>query len=486
MAKLKERVRLFIAHPVTELVLVVLIIAASATVVLEPAFPPTSTIRVVLVSTGDTIAMLFVAELLLRFWIAPKKRRFFTRYWLDILAVLPLARPLRLLRILMLLRLFRAGVLMNRRLREYAGVLRSTLNEMTVLSTISVTIVLVAAVVIDAYAGSVCGGVGTECTDLGSMRESTWYAVFTMVGGEPIGGQPSSELGRAITLVLMLGGLAIFGVFIGAVSATMMTVLSQRMEVGTMDLDELSDHVVVCGWNPAGPIMLRELFARDGHNRAVVLVTETPEDPVNPADLGLRPELVYHHTGDYTRVEVLEQVGIHQANAAILLTDTQVVRSDADRDARTVLAALTIERIAPGIFCCAELTNGEHASLLHMASVEEVVIRDWYAGVIIGSMGRNRGLSGVLNDILSSSEGNAFQRLRVSRRQHGKTAGQLHSELKEHYNAILVSWERERPGPPGADGQPTLTRQVKVNPSVDTRVEEGDHLVLIANDAVEL
>jgi voltage-gated potassium channel len=208
----------------------------------------------------------------------------------------------------------------------------------------------------------------------------------------------------------------------------------------------------------------------------VVVLTEVEQRPTDLCVPGVPPELVYHHPGDYTRVEVLESIGIRRASAAILLTDTLTPRSDQDRDARTVLTALTIERMAPGIFCCAELINGQHESLLKMAKVEEVVVRDWYAGVIIGSMGRNRGLSRVLNDILSTAEGNAFHKIRVGSRHAGRTIGELHSLLKESHNAILVSWEREDP-----DSGHT---EVVVNPDVNTVTAQEDRLVVIAGQMV--
>jgi voltage-gated potassium channel len=281
-----------------------------------------------------------------------------------------------------------------------------------------------------------------------------------------------------VTVALMLGGMTVMGIFIGTVSASMVTVLTRRLQVSDLELDELADHVVVCGWNPAGPTMLGELFAKGAKRQPVIVITEVGERPSDLLLPGVPPELIYHLTGDYTRVEILESVGIRRASAAILLTDTQTPRADQDRDARTVLAALTIERMAPGIFCCAELINGQHESLLKMAKVEEVVVRDWYAGVIIGSMGRNRGLSRVLNDILSTTDGNAFHKVRVGPGFAGSTIGALHSVLKTRQNAILVSWERS-----DENGR---TLETMVNPPSDMVVQQDDLLVVISNQVVHL
>jgi voltage-gated potassium channel len=167
---------------------------------------------------------------------------------------------------------------------------------------------------------------------------------------------------------------------------------------------------------------------------------------------------------------VLERVNIKSAGMAILLTDTLTPRSDQDRDARTVLAALTIERLKPDVFCCAELTSWEHADLLRHAGVEEIVVRDWYAGVIIGSMGRNLGLAAVLKDILSTSEGNAFHKVKVKKSHVGRSIGQLHTELKAKRDLILVALER-------STGR--TDRKIIVNPPSDEIVVSGDVLVVI-------
>ena len=461
----------FIHHPATELGLVVLILLSVTALLAEAGFDRDHRARHILQVIGDIITSIFVLELSIRLWVAPRKARFLQRYWVDILAVLPLARPLRLLRVLLLLRLFRAGVLLNRRMSVFGGILRGTRSELMLMITVTLTVTLVAAI-------SVHLGRGSVALDTPGLEGSLWFAVFTMIGGEPIGGTPTTELGRAVTLALMVGGLTIFGVFVGTVSASMVSLLSRRLEVNVMDLDELKDHIIVCGWNNAGVAMLRELFGPDSQaSRGVVIVTESPELPADLPLADLRPELLYHYCGDYTQVAVLEAIGAARASMAILLSDTLTPRSDQDRDARTVLAALTIERLNPNIFCCAELSDDQHRPLLRMAGVEEVIVGDWYAGVILGSVGRNRGLVAVLDDILSTRSGNAFHKVTVPAALAGKTVGELHQLLLERHHAILVSLERtshEKSGP------------ITVNPAANSRVATGDVLVVIAPARVKL
>jgi len=453
----------------TDLVVVALILLSVALLIVEFSLRSGSPARQATAVAGNVITWVFVVELSLRLWVAPKKSRFFRRYWLDILAVLPVARPLRLLRVLLLLRLFRAGVLINRHLAFMGSVLGRTLRELTLVATLTLIIVLLGALVVH-----LVGGVVLE--DRG-LAGSLWFSVYTLVAGEPIGGVPSDDVGRGVTLMLMVGGLTVFGMAVGTISATMAVAMSRRVEANAMELDELSGHVVLCGWNRSGPTLLRELFGPGNPpGRAVVLVTELEGWPKDLPSDGVRRELLYHHSGDYTRVEVLEEVGIARAGMAIVLTDGQTPRSDQDRDARTVLAALTIERLCPGIFCCAELTDRQNESLLKRSGVEEIVARDWYAGVILGSVGRNQGLVRVLDDILSATSGHAFHKVRIPPKFADSTIGELHTLLKQDHQAILVSWE-------GHDAGELVTR---VNPSSTRRVAEGDVLVVIGASAPRL
>jgi len=466
---LRDRANWFIHHPVTDIVVIGLILLSVTALLVEASLRPGSSQRELLMSMGDGFTYVFLVELLLRFWVAPKKSRFFLRYWPDILAVLPLYRPMRLLRVLLLLRLFRAGVLVNRRVVVLRKMLRGTLRDLLYVATITVTLVLVGAVTVHYARGSVI-------LDDPGLEGSLWYSTLTLIGGEPIGGLPQDPLGRAVTLMLMLGGLTVFGMAVGTVSASMAVALSRRMEANEMELDELRDHLIICGWNRSGPTVLREVLGHGKHDQCVVIVTEGTEAPEDAFPDDLPREQIYHLNGDYTRVPVLESVGIQRANVAILLTDTRIQRSDADRDARTVLAALTIERLNKDIFCCAELTDRQNEELLKMAGVEEIVVGDWYAGVVLANAGRTLGMVSLLDELLTSTAGNSFYKVKVGRKVQGTTVGDLHALLKRKYKAILVSWERGE----GED------KQYEVNPSVDIRVQKGDLLVVIAKKKVKL
>jgi voltage-gated potassium channel len=462
MMKARNTASRFIHHWATELCILVLILLSVGMMMVEFAIG-TGPMVARLEAAGEFITLIFVVELLLRFWVARKKRRFFQRYWIDIIAVLPLIRPLRIFRVVRILRLYRAGVLIHRQGQAFGGSIRSSRAELTGLAVGSLILVASAAMVLNLTEGP-------TNSDFMEFEDALWYAAFSLIGGEPIFGQPSSTVGRWTTLLLMIGGMTLFGMFVGAVSARMANQLSANMDVKEMDLDELVDHVIVCGWNRSGPTILKELFAKGTpHGRAVVLVTEIPTHPTDIPSREINASLLYHHHGDYTLVDVLDEVGIQSASIVILLRDELIQRSDQDRDARTVLAALTVERMSPQIYTVAELHSDQNEDMLRMAGVEQIVIGDWYAGVIIGSVARNEGLVSVLNEILTS-EGNHFHTLDVPTASIGKTVADLHQELFVQQRAILISleWTDEN------------GRQSEVNPKPERIVRPDERMVVLA------
>lgn len=467
VSRVRDALDRFIHHHVTELVLLGLILASVGMMLLELLVGEPWSLWLTI--AGDALTLVFVVELTIRFYVAPKKSRFIARYWLDILAVIPLIRPLRFFRVLRVLRLWRAGVLANRRISAFHGKLRGTVSE--VLSIMVGTSVLVIAAAMVIFLAET--GPGAQ---LSTFEDALWYATFSLVAAEPTGADPQTQLGRWTTLMLMIGGLTLFGMFVGTVSAGMVSRLSANLEVHEMDLDELTGHVIVCGWNGSGPTILRELFSPNAPgNRAVVLVTELPDPPPDIPD-EIPRERLYHHHGDYTLIDVLETVGMRKAEQAILLADARLPRSRQDQDARTVLAALTIERMVPHVYTVVEMHTRQSEDLLRMAGVEEIVIGDWYAGTVIGSCSRNRGLVSVLEEILTARHGNSFHTLSLTPRWDGRPVAELHQQLLSDQHAVLISIEREEEG----------KRLQRVNPEPDFRLRSGDQLVVLARGPVRL
>lgn len=474
---MKSKIDRFLRHPWTEASLIVLILVWVALLVVEIGLDRDGLANTGVHLAGDAITAIFALELLARFHVAQKKARFFRYYWVDVISVLPMLHPLRFLRVIRLLRLHRVGILLHRRLlARNAAVATGFGMQLMIVLTIGI-IVLVGGMAMYKVEGGRTEG------HFATLGDAVWWSFFTLVSLQPTLGEPNTEMGKVIMAFVVVGGLATVAVFTGVMSAVMVHRLKAGLEVVDMELDELREHVVICGWNRAAHLILEELQADGaGHARAVVVLAELdglPEGELKKVDR----TRVFLQQGEYTSMDALESVGIRNASYAILLADKCRPRSDQDRDARTVLAALTIEKLNPEIFTCAQLLDRKNSSQLQAAGVENIVIDDEVSGTLIATSIRNRGLTGVITELLDVKFGNNLYKVEAPKAWAGRAVGEIFSALKAQHDALLVGIERHKEG---RRAQDQLQIETLVNPPGDQLIRENDNLVLIARHCPKL
>lgn len=450
-----------------------LIILSIALLVLEVRNPQSRFYEV----ASHAITAIFVLELSLRYAVSRKNRAFFRRYWADILAVLPLldALPLvemrlvphaltalRFLRLFRLFRLLQLGTLLDRRLAMLKSVLRINFHYLWLLLMLTLMVVLGGALLTAEL--EQMEGLGEPQATFTQRWETVWWATYSIVAGEPVNAVPQSMGGRIILLAMMLLGMGLFAAFTGIISATMIDRLREIAQTTTMDVDELEDHMVVCGWNQSAKPLLAELaINRDFSDRPIVLVNERKRTP-ELRDVGIRAEQLYHVQGDFTQLEVLLRAGIQRASRAVVLADDSESHKRGDRDARSVLAALTIERMSPSIYCVVELMDAANKDHLAVAGVEAVIMRNDLSGLALASACRHPRLASVMMDLLTSRAGARLER--VPGPVESMTYGQLLARCKLEEGATVLGVE-------------TKGGELFINPKADYQVEATDYLVVV-------
>ncbi len=460
---LRNRLSRLFAHPATDVAVAALIVLSVVFTVFEATCAEGGDQAFWFGLIGTVITLIFIVELSLRWYCARTTKLFFREYWIDVLSILPIVRPLRILRILRIARLVRIGVIFTRRGRRMASLVQESLIENLMVFGVLIGFLLLGSV------GMLVAERGTPGFE--TFGNSTWWSLFTLMSGEPVGGTPTTTAGRFITVTVMIGGFTLFAMFTGVISAVMVTRLRNQWEARDMELHELRDHTIICGWNRSAVTIIQEI-QRDAKTRTmpIVLVAELEEPPAF-ASWGCRIELLYFVRGDYTSTAVLQKAGIEWASATVLLADKSLPRTDQDRDARTLLAALTIEKLRPGIFTCAELLRRENIEHLSMAKVEEIVIGDEYMGHLIAHSSRTRGLIKIVDELLTASRGNQFYKIGLPAHLAGKTFFEALIDIKRTHNSIPVAVETELDGG---------THELITNPPNDRVLVASDSLVLIA------
>lgn len=465
----RQRLDALMRHPAIDVVVMILILGSITLLVMGISLGAEHPMAHRVEQLSHLVTMLFGIELSLRWLAEPRKKKFFERYWLDCLAVLPALRWFRFLWLLRLLRIFRFGVLLTRRLTGYSALMRQGASEA------AISVVVVAAVVIAAAIG-VRAAEGAEM-GFETFSESVWWSVLSLVAAEPVGQTPTTTAGRLVTVGVMFSGLTMFAVVTGLVSANMVERL-RKLNLRHMEIEDLEGHVLICGWNPAAVRIIRELQVdpKSGR-RGIIVVAEFDQEP-DIGDQVPQPGLVFFVSGDYTRPNVLHHARIEHASRAIILADRTRERSDQDRDARSVLTALLIENINEAhdkdIFTSVELVNRDNAQSLESAGVEEIVVAHDYVGRILASSSRQIGMTSIFDELLTAQYGNQFFKFALPGALPDHSVRDLAKRLHERCHAILLAVEKE-----GSFGV-----EMQVNPPLDRVVSGGQVVVVVAENAV--
>lgn len=413
---------------------------------------------------NQVLTWFFVFELLLRYLKSVSFKRFLREYWVDLIAIVPslvpMLYPARILRLVRLLRILRLFGFVFRASSNFPNIIRRGAVEYVIVCGLIGFTVLMGTGAMTLFEGA--GGARM------SAREAFWFSLYTLFAGEPIPSAPLTFGGRVVSVIVMFMGLTIFAMFTGTITAFMVDQL--RTKGRAVEMDQIQDHIIICGWNTKAEIIVAEYrAAQRTRNTPIVVVAQLDEPPNLDATSQTHLEFL---EDDFTRVSALEAAGIHRAHTCVILSDTMRGRSVQDADARTILAALTVERLNSGIYTCAELHNSEYAPHLRMGDVNDYVVSSEYSAYLLAQAALHRGLMGVFSELLTHQRGNQFYRVPLPEIWVGETFDHLLLHLRKEHNALLVAVH-------GASGD------VLVNP-VSHEFQTGDEVVVIAEHRLQL
>ncbi len=424
-----------------------LIIASAALTVTETTtvYPRPGVVYLV-----HAISAVFAIELLLRFRIAASRRGYFREYWIDILSTLPLLAALRLpfvegasatppgwLAALALLRIFRLLRLMKiarHRVLLFPRVLRKGAREVFFASGFVMLAVVFASAALVMFERD-------SNPSLGTFPQAFWFSVYSVIATEPIPGPPHTFGGHVIAVFVILTGLFTFATVVGTISA----LVSDRMRSGDLiaDWEDLRDHLIICGFNRKAEIIIKEYInAYPDDDRPIVVLAELEGGIPQLRDAVSRTRVQFLND-DFTKLEALEKAGVRRAARCILLADTSKGRKERDADARTVLAALTIERLNPAVYTVAEIHRREHAHHLEMGKVNDYVVSGEQSAFLLAQSAITRGVMSVFSELLTREHGNRFSRCSLTNQWKGKSFLELMVHMKEVHNALLVGVEED-------------------------------------------
>jgi len=270
---------------------------------------------------------------------------------IDLLAILPDYRALRMLRILVLFRMLKLFRYLGG-IGELAGVLKEKRFEFLILGIFLGFITLASATSIYLFEGDRSGASFTTFFD------ALYWSIVTLstVGYGDI--TPHTTEGRIVAMVLILGGIA-FITFTTSIFVSALTERLHGLREGRVrhEVEKLKNHTVVCGYGRVGRVVVDRL-AREA---LPFVVVESDERKVE----WVRKNGHLAVQGDAARDDILEQLGVRRHAETIICTTHD--------DVANVFITLSARHMNPGISIIARANASESIHKLELAGADHVV-----------------------------------------------------------------------------------------------------------------
>jgi voltage-gated potassium channel len=300
------------------------------------------------------------------------------------------------------------------------------------------------------------GTAGLTYFEAAAPANALWWTLVTIttVGYGDIA--PTTIGGRLIGALTMLAGIGLIGT-LSAMLASMMVSAKWRRTRG-MDLLNCSEHFVICGWNYKAQEILNELQGDEATaTTPVALIADLDEQPIDT------PALAFIR-GDVS-TSTLQQANVGAARAAIILSDEHI---DAfSRDARSILATLTIKTAYPTLYTCVELADARNSTHCKMAGADEVIVGGALTSYLLLQAALAPGVTQVISELLSNQAGHELYLIPMPTQFAGHTFIETLTQLKHQYDSLVIAVQRE-------DGTHFT------NPDPAHRMQAGDQLFVIA------
>ena len=272
---------------------------------------------------------------------------------IDLLAILPYYRPLRLLRILLIFRLFKILRYANS-LKEFLQVFKERKFELFTLGLLYITVVFFSSTVIFIYEGPV--GVNPNIVD---FFDAVYWSIITIstVGYGDV--TPITIEGKLVTLVLIISSFLViaFG------TSIITTGLSDRMEIikenrVQLETAKMKNFVIVCGFGLMAKYFCEELLTIGKK----FIIIDLDKESVNYAK-----SLNYLSIqADATNMQTLEIMGINKgANSIVALTNDDAVNLSIVLSARALNEEIKI---------ISRVNNSNSKKKFEIAGVNETIL----------------------------------------------------------------------------------------------------------------
>ncbi len=286
---------------------------------------------------------------------------------------------------------------------------------------------------------------------LGERWDAALYRTIVSASLTGLDSTPHGLKAEALTIVIVLSGVALFGYFAAQLFDEFAHGIlggGRRARRRQRKIDQLRDHIIVCGYGRVGRRAADEFRAAE----VPFVVLDFSEEAIVAAeqagDLFIR--------GDGANDADLERAGIAHAHGILVASDD---------DADNLYITLSAKARRPDIVVIARGSSDDAERKLKLAGADRVVTPYTTAGRVMAHLMTKPQVSAFVNALTSSDDTHlSFEEITVPEAcaAAGHTIGEL--DVQTRTGAFIVALRRK-------DGA------LEVRPSKDSRLDVGDVVV---------
>ncbi|MBT3216612.1 MAG: hypothetical protein HOD97_01315 [Candidatus Marinimicrobia bacterium] len=285
----------------------------------------------------------------------------------------------------------------------------------------------------------ILGGAVVRFLEPGSITQENnpfWWAIVTMTTVGYGDYSPETPAGRFVAVLIMFAGISLVSLLTATISSIF--VAKKIREGKGLEKLDITNHIILCGWNPNADRILDSIGHLAGKvKQEVVMINDLNEDAINTIKNKYPQLKLYFVSGDFTQEQILGRANLKDATTVIIIPHA-VDSSVSSPDEKTIFATLTIKSIDSKIRVVAYLVDRDNLTHLQRANADEVVLSDDFGAFMLASHVMDPGVPQAVSKLMDSRSASRFKRVDIPSEFVGKTYDSLFSHFKDHSGSILI------------------------------------------------
>ncbi|MFV8829481.1 potassium channel family protein [Alkalihalobacterium sp. APHAB7] len=248
---------------------------------------------------------------------------------------------------------------------------------------------------------------------------NTFYFVMTTFSTVGYGDySPVTMAGKMFAVFMYLFGIGLLGVVIGKIVDSF-TIFRRKREEGKLSYIK-ENHVIIIGWGKKTDFAVKEILDSDQQVEVIII------DTLTQAPIDVSNNRIHYIQGDPTEEETYEKANIEKARAVIVFAD-DTIQDGSLKDAKTLLVAITVDRLAPDVHTTVEVLTEKHISNFSHVRVDEFILSQETISSLAVRSAMYKGVSKVYSQLISRQHGEDLYK--VTKKEHWVTYNDAFQEL---------------------------------------------------------